>query len=229
MIPHKVLAARLKRHGFDGWIFRCVRNWLSDCIQTVTVNASMFNLKLVTSGVLRGSTLRPVLFSIFISGIGTGIECTLNKFADNSEMSGAVNSLEGGDLIQWDLDRLEEWAHVNVMKFNKAKGKVLYLGEDNSQYHDRLDDECVKSSPKEKDLGVLVNKKLNMNWQCALAAQASNILRCIRSIVASRGRKVILPVHSSLMWPHLKSCIQLWGPQQEKHMDLLDMVQKRAA
>jgi len=48
------------------------------------------------------------------------IECTLSKFASNTKPCGAVNTLEGMDAIQRDLDRLERWACVNLKKFSNG-------------------------------------------------------------------------------------------------------------
>ena len=116
-----------------------------------------------------------------------------------------ADTLEGRDTIQRDLDRLQRWARVNLMKFNKAKYKVLHIGWGNPKNKYGLGGEWIESSSEEKDLGMLVDEKLIMSWQCALTAQKANhSLGCIKISVASRSREVILPLCSALMRPHLE-------------------------
>ncbi|GAB0195461.1 hypothetical protein GRJ2_002011400 [Grus japonensis] len=103
------------------------------------------------------------------------------------------------------------------------------MGRGNPKHKYRLGRERIESSPEEKDLGVLVDENLNMTRQCALAAQKANhILGCIKRSVTSRSREEILPLYSALVRPHLEYCIQLWGPQYRKDMELLERVQRRA-
>lgn len=104
---------------------------------------------------------------------------------------------------------------MRLMKFSKAMLKALHLGQDNfNQYIP--EDKYNVSNLAEKDLVVLVNRKLEVSQTCMHTTKiVNNILLCITSI-DSQLKEVILPFYSVLV----RLYTQPWGLQHKRDMEL---------
>lgn len=167
----------------------------------------MFKGKPVTRGITQGPILGPVLFRAFITDVA------VLSAPSAGLLRGAVDGLEERDATQRDLGRIQEWARVNHMKCKRSRARSFIWLRAIRNISTGCGVNGVKGT--EKNLGIMVDDKLNMSQQSALAVQkASCTLGCITRSVASRSREVILPLCSAFMILHLEGHDNNWRAER---------------
>ena len=112
------------------------------------------------------------------------------------------------------------------MSFNTYKCKVLHLGRNNRHHTYRLGNSLLISTEAEKDIGVIIDSKMNMGQQCGDAVRKANhTLSCIHRCISSRSKEVILPLYVALVRLQLEYCVQFWAPHFKRVVDNMERVQ----
>lgn len=62
----------------------------------------------------KGSVSGPVFYNFPMKDLDVGLEGRLSEFGDDTQLGGAVDCLEGRDVLQRDLDKGKGWAIPNL-------------------------------------------------------------------------------------------------------------------
>jgi len=228
-VPYLRLLKKLESHGICGNLLNWVKTWLSNRRQRVGVEGEYSGWAAVSSGVPQGSVLGPILFLIYINDIDVDLISKIFKFADDSKLLNSVNNLQGIEDIRRDLRNLEVWAENWQMEFNTDKCSVIHLGKNNPKSIYSLCNKEIKSSTKERDLGVIVDSTMKFSEHCnAVARSANATLGMIKRNVVSRNKNIVTKIYKALVRPKLDYCVQAWRPYLKKDVEQLEKVQRRA-
>ena len=92
-----------------------------------------------------------------------------------------------------------------------------------------IDGNIIESVTEEKDLGVIIDKKLNFHQHImASAKKANSILGCIRRTIKHKDREIILPLFKAHVRSRLEYGSVVWSPFKLKDIQAIEYVQRRA-
>ena len=226
---------KIKAYGIHGNLFDWINDFLSYRTQFVTVNGTVSQEGRVTSGIPQGSVLGPLLFIMYINDLPLHVENSVRIFADDTKIFAQSDTLENRQALQRDLDRLQQWSSEWLLKFHPDKCKVLRVGQNGESQQYFLGSETdgtrqpLENTQSEKDLGVIIDSKLNFKEHVAyITSKANRILGVIRRSFDHLTDSMFIQLYKTLVRPILEYGHSVWDPTQKTLKREIEDVQRRA-
>ena len=218
-LNHKILLSKLDRYGFRGQVNNWFCSYLCGRTQTVCLNNSYSQPRLIMHGVPQGSILGPLLFLIYINDVflDCGVKSVL--YADDATLvipGKSVNEICccANATLQLIYQRLTD----NKLTVNCSKTKYMLLSpqpyrlsNQGELFPIRLNESVISEVKEFKFLGLhLAN---NLKWSTHINFIRNKLRVCLGIIYRARDRlntQCLLSIFHSLALLHINYCISIW-------------------
>ena len=104
----------------------------------------------------------------------------------------------------------------------------MHIRKRNLDFQYQMNDGWVISVDEDRDLGVLLSKDLKFSKQYLMTKNKGNLMLGIINRLSYTSAEVISQLYRLCARPQFDYCIQFWSPINEKDVDMLEGVQRRA-
>ena len=215
-----------------------IENFLTDRTQVTRVGQFVSDSATISSGVIQGSCLGPILFLLYIndvtSVIGTRVKCKL--YADDVKLYSAIESDDDQFNLQQALNRLKQWSDAWQLNISSSKCAVLNIGNKPMLQEIDLASDATYSLGTDrlpvtevvKDLGVftdgLLKYQTHISHICSNARRRIGLLfKCFQT----RDIQILLKAYITYIRPILEYASCVWSPSQAGLIDAVESVQRR--
>ena len=194
-VSHAKLLIKLRACGIAGNLLKWIESFLSNRSQQTRIGATLSNSILLSSGVIQGSVLGPLLFLLFINDISSVLCdscCTCKLYADDLKLYTKLKINEDSCVLQNKLQVLYDWSNTWQLRISHKKCAVMMVP--------RHPDICLKlgneSTPfvnEFKDLGVVINSNVKFNAHInTIVARASSRANLIHKCFISKDVQTLV-------------------------------------
>jgi ribonuclease P/MRP protein subunit RPP40 len=225
VVPHDLLVTKLINIGICERTLHWIVSFLSNRTQRVVINNKLLSDVHVTSGVIQGSVLGPLLFVLYINDLSTVCKnCTVKLFADDVKLYKRITSL--ADRVTLQL-ALSTWAHTWKLNISIDKCNFLQLGYNNATVVYNIDSHVIVPCNSVKDLGILVESNLKPSAHCSnIVLKANARAKLILKAFLSCDYKSLARALAVYVRPLLEYCSPAWSPHNKGDIDLIENVQR---
>ena len=231
VISHRLLLHKLQfRFGITGKFLSILADFLCDREQRVVVGGCASEWSPVTSGVIQGSVLGPLLFVLFVDDLPDllstfGVDCLL--FADDSKIYKQVHTVRDCVQLQQAADSLSVWCGAWELQPNVSKCGVLTasLKQQPVLFTYNFCGSPLSRLDLVNDLGVLFDPKLQfLHHITTVRSRAMQMLGMLYRFININDPKALKLYFTSIVLPIIEYCSPVWAMSAPTNLLLLNRV-----
>jgi hypothetical protein len=223
-VPHLRLIHKLEKYQITGQFSGWIRSFLLGRKQRVIENGEKSEWSDVTSGILQGSVLGPILFVLNINDMPevTSVGTHTYLFVDDTKAFRGIFQQSDCVGLQMDIHALQEWSDKWLLCFHPVKCKAMRIGKSRI---DKMDYTFQDGLPpmeyveSEKDIGVIIDDKLTFNQHISEKInKANSIMGVLRRTMEYMDCTTFKLLYTALVRSHLEYANHVWCPFLKKHI-----------
>lgn len=232
-VSHRKLLEKLHRQGIGGRLLDCFRSYITGRTQRVQIGECLSFTINVSSSVVQGSHLGPLLFSIFINDVSEILhDVNFCIYADDLKFFKKINSLQDVLVMQENLERLDLYVRQNNLSLNRKKCVVTSFSRKISnltKFNYNIKGFVIRRKETMRDLGVTYDTKLTFNEHVeTVGCKARRMLGFIMRVGKQfKNPLTFTSLYNSLVRSHLEYASVIWNPHTAQQKIKIERVQHK--
>ena len=214
-IDHKILLQRLYDLGVRGDALEWFRSYLTGRKQSVMIKGTRSNERDLIYGVLQGSVLGPILFTIYtipLGDIARRYGLCYHLYADDKQLYIYISFKQAdGHSVVLSVEKIQQcyldikaWMTQNLLKLNDDKTELLLLMRRNLRNvspvsHIDLNMVPVHPSTTIRNLGAMFDHHMDMksfvNMKCKATMHSLRNISCVRRSLKTEACKTLVQAY----------------------------------
>ena len=233
-IDHNILLNKLKFYGFDENSLNFVTSYMSNRVQTTTVNGHTSTPAKVTYGTAQGSILGPLIFILYVNDVFKSLnaDASVYMYADDTLLVCKANDAHAAtEKAQKTLDEMLSWCEENKLTINRGKTKYMLVKHKKVMCEPQIKMGNYKlgTVSSYEYLGIILDDRLSMNDYLEMMWKKTNakigILAKIRRFITE---KTAMKIYKCMIRPHLDYIDFVVESGSADRIQRLENLQKKA-
>lgn len=160
VVVHRLLIGKMNRFGLGFKTIKWLNEFVSNRMSFVKIGNATSRQYCMSSGVPAGSTLGPILFSMFINDLPEVIQhAKVLLFADDLKMLLEISNVSETRKLQTDINNMIRWCNKNELSLNINKCNIFTASRATNpiQNNYSIGDQSIERKETIRDLGVILS------------------------------------------------------------------------